>query len=106
MIIIALVIAGLIIFFGGKALGLTFNVTTISILVVMGGVVLTGILYLIALISTPAMVFFQSYVLHFLGSRYPALGAVVFPPPPEPQPPPARGGHRSPNLRSGEPTIR
>jgi hypothetical protein len=86
MIIIALVIAGLIIFFGGKALGLTLNVTTISILVVMGGVVLTGILYLIALISTPAMVFFQSYVLHFLGSRYPALGAVVFPPPPEVQP--------------------
>ena len=35
------------------------------------------------------MVFFQSYVLHFIGSRYPAVGQVFFPPPPETPPPPA-----------------
>jgi len=87
VLLIFLGIAGVIIFFGGKALGLTFSVTTICILVVLGGIILTGLLYLIALISTPAMVFFQSYVLHFIGSRYPTLGAVVFPPPPETPPP-------------------
>ena len=78
------------------------NVATISILVVMGGVILAGILYLIALISTPAMVFFQSYVLHFMGSRYPALGAVVFPPPPETPPPPASATADTRAIRSGD----
>jgi hypothetical protein len=87
VLLIPLVIAAVIIFFGGKALGLTLNVTTISILVVMGGAILAGFIYLVALINTPAMVFFQSYMLHFMGSRYPALGAVVFPPPSEIPPP-------------------
>jgi hypothetical protein len=91
ILLIPLGIAGVILFFGGKAIGLTLNVATISILVVLGGIVLAGILYLIALISTPPMVFFQSYVLHFMGSRYPALGTVVFPPAPE-TPPPANLG--------------
>jgi hypothetical protein len=88
VLLIPLGIAALIIFFGGKAMGLTFNAATISILVVLGGVILAGLIYLMALINTAPMVFFQSYVLHFLGSRYPALGAVVFPPPPEIPPPP------------------
>ena len=88
ILLIPLGILGAILFFGGKAIGLTFSVATLSILVVMGGIVLTGIFYLIALISTPAMVFFQSYVLHFMGSRYPPLGTVVFPAPQEPPPPP------------------
>jgi len=87
VLLIPLGIAGVIIFFGGKAMGLTLNVATISILVVMGGIILTGFLYLIALISTPPMVFFQSYVLHFIGSRYETLGVVLFPPPPETLPP-------------------
>ena len=88
VLLIPLGILAVIIFFGGKAVGLTFNVATITILVGMGSIILAGIIYLIALISTPAMVFFQSYVIHFLGSRYQVLGAVVFPPPPETPPPP------------------
>lgn len=88
ILIIPLGIVAAILFFGGKAIGLTFNVATLSILVVMGGIILTGILYLIALISTPPMVFFQSYMLHFFGSRYPPLGAIVFPAPQETPPPP------------------
>jgi len=91
ILLIPLGIAALIIFFGGKAIGLTLNVTTISILVVLAGVFLTGFFYLIALINTPAMVFFQSYVLHFMGSRYPAVGAVLFPPAPETPPPASLG---------------
>jgi hypothetical protein len=83
---IPLAIAGLILFFAGKAAGLTWNLSTISIAVVLGGIVLMGLFYLIAFISTPAMVFFQSYVLHFFGSRYPSLGAILSPPQPAPQP--------------------
>jgi hypothetical protein len=87
VVLIPLGIGGLVLFFGGKAIGLTLNVTTISILVVMGGVILAGFIYLIALINTPSMVFFQSYVLHFIGSRYAPVGGVLFPPPPEAPPP-------------------
>ena len=89
ILLIPLGITALIIFFGGKAIGLILSVATISILVALGGGILAGFIYLIALINTPPMVFFQSYVLHFFGSRYPALGAIVFPPPPEAPPPPA-----------------
>ena len=93
VVLVPLGIMALIVFFGGKALGLSFDVATISILVVLCGIILMGIIYLIAFISTPAMVFFQSYVIHFLGSRYPALGTVLYPPPPEtPSPPPALDG--------------
>jgi hypothetical protein len=88
LLLIPLGIAAAVIFLVGKAMGLTMNIAAISFLVVVGGVVLVGIIYLIALINTPAMVFFQSYVLHFMGSRYPTLGAAVFPPPPETPPPP------------------
>ncbi len=83
---IILVIAGVIIFFGGKAMGLTFNLATISILVVLGGLILAGLIYVVGLINTPAMVFFQSYTQHFIGSRYPPVGEILFPPPPEPPP--------------------
>jgi hypothetical protein len=89
---IPLVIAGVVLFFVGKAAGLAWNLATISIVVILGGIILTGILYLIALISTPAMVFFQSYVLHFFGARYPTLGAIVFPPPPDAPPSPSASG--------------
>jgi hypothetical protein len=85
-LLIPMGIAGLIMFFGGKALGLTFNLATISILVVLGGIIVMGLIYLVALINTPPMVFFQSYTLHFIGSRYPAVGQVLFPPPPETPP--------------------
>jgi hypothetical protein len=53
----------------------------------LGLAILAGPIYLVALINTPMMVFFQSYMLHFLGSRYPTLGAVVFPPLPDAPPP-------------------
>ena len=86
-LLIALAIAGAIIFFGGKAIGLTFNVATISILVVLGGVIFAGLLYVVGLINTPAMVFFQAYTQYFIGSRYPPVGEILFPPPPEPPPP-------------------
>ena len=82
-LIIPLGIAGVIIFFVGKAMGLTFSIATICVLAAAGCILLACFLYLLALLNTPSMVFFQSYVLHFIGSRYPAVGTVLFPPPPE-----------------------
>jgi hypothetical protein len=86
---VPLAIAGALLFFVGKAAGLAWSLTTASIVAILGGILLTGIIYLVALISTPSMVFFQSYVLHFFGARYSTLGTIVFPPPPEPQPAPS-----------------
>lgn len=91
VLLIPLGIAGVIAFFAGKAMGLTFSVAVICILVVLGGALFIVFFYLLALLSTPSMVFFQSYVLHFIGSRYPAVGDVLFPPSPAPllpEPPP------------------
>ena len=87
LLLIPLGIAGVIVFFGGRAIGLTLNAATISILVALGAIMLAGFIYLAGLINTPATVFFQSYVLHFIGSRYEPVGAALFPPPPESIPP-------------------
>ena len=89
VLLIPLGIAGVAIFFFGKAMGLTMSVATICILVVVGGILFLAFFYLLALLSTPSMVFFQSYVLHFIGSRYPPVGSVLFPPPPEAVLPPS-----------------
>jgi hypothetical protein len=86
VLIIPLGIAGVIIFFVGKAMGLTFSIATICVLAAAGCILLACFLYLLALLNTPSMVFFQSYVLHFIGSRYPAVGTILFPPAPETPP--------------------
>ena len=72
VLLIPLGIAGVIIFFGGKAMGLTLNAATISILVVLGGVIVRRLPLPDRADQYAPMVFFQSYVLHFIGSRYPA----------------------------------
>ncbi len=79
-VLLGLVGAGL--FLAGKAAGLTWDAYTIGAVVVLGVAVLAGLLYLLAFVFVPAMVFFQSYTLHFLGSRYPLLDSLLHPPPP------------------------
>ncbi len=79
-VLLGLVGAGL--FLAGKAAGLTWDAYTIGAVVVLGVAVLAGLLYLIAFVFVPAMVFFQSYTLHVLGSRYPRLDSLLHPPPP------------------------
>jgi hypothetical protein len=49
-------------------------------------VVLFGLFWVVALVSVPSVVFFQSYTLHFFGARYARLGAMLTPPAP-PAPP-------------------
>jgi hypothetical protein len=73
----------------GKMAGLTWNLYTITLAVVVGCVVLAFFLYVISLISVPAAVFFPAYSIYFYASRYPALAAVLRPAPPPVIPRPA-----------------
>jgi hypothetical protein len=66
----------------GKTAGLTWNLYTITLAVVVGCIVLAGLLYVMSLISVPAIVFFPAYSIYFFASRYPALDALLRPPPP------------------------
>jgi len=70
------------------SLGLTWNVLTLIAATLLAIVAVHIFLAVMAFISVPPLVFFQSYVLHFFGSRYPVLGEKVFPPAPPPPLPP------------------
>jgi hypothetical protein len=73
----------------GAAMGLTWGTFTICLAVIVGGVFLMLIIYILSFISAPALVFFQSYSLHFLGPRYPRLDLELArtAPPPKTTPP-------------------
>jgi hypothetical protein len=73
-------------FFAGKAAGLTWTVTTVSLAVIIGTVLFVILIYLVALVSVPATVFFPAYSIYFFASRYPNLDALLHPAPP-PVPP-------------------
>ena len=86
IVLIPLVILGVA---GGvlaAALGLTWNPLTIALAVVVGAAVLFGLFWIVALVSVPSVVFFQSYTLYFFGARYARLGTMLAPPTP-PAPP-------------------
>ena len=63
----------------GKSAGLTWNVYTITLAVVVGSILLAIFVYLIALISVPVIVFFPAYSIYFFAARYPALSAALYP---------------------------
>jgi hypothetical protein len=65
----------------GKTAGLTWNVFTITVAVVVGCVLFAVFFYLIALISVPAIVFFPAYAMYFFAPRYRALSLMLYPPP-------------------------
>jgi hypothetical protein len=74
----------------GKSGGLHWNLYTITLAVVIGSFLLAFILYVVSLVSVPAIVFFPAYSIHFFAARYPALNAILHPAPPPPvEPPPA-----------------
>jgi hypothetical protein len=76
----------------GKTAGLTWNLYTITLAIVLGCIVLAVLLYVVSLISVPAIVFFPAYSIYFFASRYPPLDAYLHPPlpmvPPSPPLPP------------------
>ena len=75
---------GAIVVLAGKTAGLNWNLYTITLAVVVGSVVLAGILYVVSLISVPAIVFFPAYSIYFFGSRYAPLHGLLYPAPPAP----------------------
>jgi MFS family permease len=80
---------GVIAVMAGKTAGLTWNLYTITLAVVVGCIVLAVLLYVMSLISVPAIVFFPAYSIYFFASRYQALDALLRPPAPiAPQVPP------------------
>lgn len=78
LMLIPLGLVGLGVYLVARAVGLGLNYYTFSAGVILAGGAIAAIAYALSIVSTPAMVFFQSYANHFLGSRYPALGARVF----------------------------
>jgi hypothetical protein len=72
----------------GKAGGLTWNLYTITMAVVIGIIFLCVMLYAVSLVSVPVIVFFPAYSIYFFAARYPPLSAVLYPAPPAVAPPP------------------
>jgi hypothetical protein len=73
--------------FAGHSAGLTWNAYTITITVVVGCVIFAILMYLLALVSVPAIVFFPAYSIYFFAPRYRALSLTLYPPPPPAVPP-------------------
>ncbi|PYV18912.1 MAG: hypothetical protein DMG21_03355 [Acidobacteria bacterium] len=74
VLLIPILLMGLVVVLLGQAGGLTWNLLTIALAVLAGGVVAGGLLFVMAMLSVPVAVFFQAYALYFLGSPYPKLG--------------------------------
>lgn len=55
-----------------------WNALTISAAIVAAVMALSALFTLVCFISAPAMVFFQSYAMHFFGSRYSALRSKLY----------------------------
>ncbi|MFI5114441.1 MAG: hypothetical protein ACHP7J_04790 [Terriglobales bacterium] len=85
---LVLVIPGVVVVLLGRAAGLGWNVTTISLAVIFGTLLVLALIYVIAWVSVPATVFFPAYSIYFFASRYPKLDALLHPAPPAPELPP------------------
>jgi hypothetical protein len=90
VVMIPVGIVGLVLFFVGKAVGLTFTLPVILISIALGLIAFAVLLYVIALVCVPLAVFFPAYALYFFADRYPPLNAVLNPavPPAPPVVPP------------------
>jgi len=80
--ILVLVVPAVLAVFAGYKAGLGWNVTTVSLAIVFGSMLLAVLLYLVALVSVPATVFFPAFSIYFFASRYPQLDALLHPAPP------------------------
>jgi len=84
--VVPTVVFGAVGVLAGKSAGLTWNAGTITLAVVVGCILLFCFLYLVSLVSVPAIVFFPAYSIYFFAGRYPALSAALYPAPPVPVP--------------------
>ena len=81
---------GAIAVLAGKAagMGLSWNVYTITLAIVLGSIFLLTLFYALALVSVPVIVFFPAYSIYFFADRYPQLLNLIHPPLPPSLPPP------------------
>lgn len=86
--IFVLVLPAVLAVFAGYKAGLEWNLTTVSLAVIFGTMLMVVLIYLVALISVPATIFFPAFSIYFFASRYPKLDALLNPPPPAPELPP------------------
>jgi hypothetical protein len=80
------VVPGVVAVLAGRAAGMGWSVTTISLAIIFGTLLVLLLIYLIALVSVPATVFFPAYAIYFFASRYPNLDALLNPAPTPPAP--------------------
>jgi hypothetical protein len=69
---------------GGKAAGWTWNFYTIALAVVLGCIALAILIFILALISVPVIVFFPAYSIYFFAQRYSPLASLLWPQSPAP----------------------
>jgi len=84
--VLVVMIPSVVVVIGAKAAGMGWNAATISLLIIFGTIVILLLMYMIALVSVPATVFFPAYAMYFFAARYPTLGALLTPAP-APAPP-------------------
>jgi len=82
VIVMVIPVVGAVI--AAKASGMTWTVGTITLAVVAGTILFLLLMFVISLISVPAIVFFPAYSMYFLASRYQRLASAVWPAPPAP----------------------
>jgi hypothetical protein len=81
VLLIPLGIIGVLVYFSLRSTNLSWNFAAVSATVVVAALLVALILWLFAFLYSPALVFFQSYALRFLGSRLPPLDALINPNP-------------------------
>ena len=79
--VLFVVVPGVIAVIAGRAVGMGWNVTTISLAIIFGSVLFVLLIYLVALVCVPATVFFPAYAMYFLAARYGTLDALLHPAP-------------------------
>jgi hypothetical protein len=87
--VLILVVPAVMAVVAGKVAGLGWNVTTVSMAIVLGSLLMIVLIYVVALINVPATVFFPAFSIYFFAARYPRLDALLNPPPPVVDLPPA-----------------
>jgi hypothetical protein len=82
--VLLVVVPGVVAVVAGMAAGMGWNVTTVSLAIIFGSMLLLLLIYLVALVCVPATVFFPAYAMYFLSARYPTLNALLNPAPAAP----------------------
>ncbi|MFY9674700.1 MAG: hypothetical protein WAK13_09610 [Terriglobales bacterium] len=77
-----IVLPAVLVAIAAHSAGVTWTVATVSLAVICGAFLIVLLIYVIALVSVPATVFFPAFAIYFFASRYPKLDAILHPAPP------------------------